>query len=266
MTGSVAAKGRWVYVCGLLAAIVVGFCAVAAEAQTTPGWSSNPYPGFFDVAAPGRFSLTLFGGGFLSDQYATTQEGVQAEQSITQYVGVVARATGYQLYMGHGFSNPLLPNPPTGVSGSSRYNFGRFQGGVDFAVTPTTHVYLLGGDDGGNSHNANFEGDISSWILVHSAHPINFLVSSVHSWQNDITASSIDVRAVVLSTEDYMLLAGAGGVIYGGGFVSSVAGQGGPDLGVYYRPWQIGLDAQGGYGSPNGYGQITLYKQFGWTE
>ena len=63
-----------------------------------------------------------------------------------------------------------------------------------------------------------------------------------------------------------MLLAGAGGVIYGGGFVSGVAGQGGPDLGVYYRPWQIGLDAQGGYGSPNGYGQITLYKQFAWSE
>ncbi len=118
MTGSVATKGRWGLVCGLLAAIAVGFCAVAAEAQTTPSWSSNPYPGFFDIATPGRFNLTLFGGGFGSNQYGTTQEGVQAEQSITQYVGVVARATGYQLYMGHGFSNPLVPNPPTGVSGS----------------------------------------------------------------------------------------------------------------------------------------------------
>ncbi len=266
MTGSVAAKRCRSLVSGLVAAMVVGLCAVAAEAQTTPGWASNPYPNFFDVAAPGRFSLTLFGGGFLSDQYGTTQEGLQAEQSVTQYLGIVARATGYQLYMGSGFASPLLPNPPAGVSASSRYNFGRFQGGVDFAVTPTTHVYVLGGDDGGDSHNANVEGDISSWLLVHSAHPINFLVSSVYSWQNNISSSSIDLRTVVLSTEDYMLLAGAGGVIYGGGFVSGVAGQGGPDLGIYYRSWQIGLDAQAGYGSPNGYGQITLYKQFSWTE
>ena len=145
MTGSIAAKGCRGLVGALVAAMVVGLCTVAAEAQTTPGWASNPYPGMFDIATPGRFSLTLFGGGFLSDQYATTQEGVQAEQSVTQYLGVVARATGYQLYMGHGFANPLLPNPPTGVGGASRYNFGRFQGGIDFAVTPTTHLYVLGG-------------------------------------------------------------------------------------------------------------------------
>ena len=67
-----------------------------------------------------------------------------------------------------------------------------------------------------------------------------------------ISASSIDLRTVVLSTEDYMLMAGAGGVIYGGSFVSGVAGQGGPDLGVYYRPWQIGLDAKGAMEPPTG--------------
>jgi len=251
-----------------LVAMAVVLFAPAVQAQvsgTTPVGAANPYPDFFDIATPGRFSLTLYGGGFLSDQYGTTQEGVQAEQSLTRYVGIVARATGYQLYMGSGFSNPLSPNPGT-ASGSSRYNFGRFQGGIDFAVLPTTHVYILGGDDGGDSHHANIEGDISSWLFAHSAHPLNFLVSSVYSWQNDISASSIDLRIVLQSTEDYLLMAGAGGVIYGGGFVSGVAGQGGPDLGIYYRPWQMGLDAQGGYGTPNGYGQITLYKQFSWSE
>jgi hypothetical protein len=262
MACSRAGKGRHRFICGLLAVIAVTLCAMEARAQTTPAWASNPYPNFFEIATPGRFSLTLFGGGFLSDKYATTQQGVQFEQSLTRYVGVVGRATGYQLYEGEGFDNPLSP----GAGHSARLNFGRFQGGIDFAVTPTTHVYLLGGDDGGNSHNANFEGDISSWLLVHSPHPLNLLVSSVYSWQNNITANSIDLRAVLLSTEDYMLMAGGGGVIYGGGFVSGVAGQGGPDLGVYYRPWQVGLDAQAGYGSPNQYGQITLYKQFSWRE
>lgn len=253
---------------GLLTMMAVMLLAPIAQAQistTTAVGAANPYPEFFEIATPGRFSLTAFGGGFISDQYGTTQEGVQAEQSLTRYVGIVGRMTGYQLYMGQGFANPLSPSTGT-AHGSSRYNFGRFQGGVDFAVTPTTHVYVLGGDDAGDSHNANIEGDISSWILVHSRHPLNFLVSSVYSWQNDISASSIDLRAVVLSTESYMLLAGAGGVIYGGGFVSGVAGQGGPDLGFYYRPWQIGADLQAGYGTPNGYGQLTLYKQFSWLE
>jgi hypothetical protein len=253
---------------GLLVAVTVALLGPAVHAQTAgmaPLAASNPYPNFLDIATPGRFSLTLFGGGFGSNQYGTTQEGVQIEQSVTRYVGIVGRATGYQLYMGQGFGNPLLPNTST-ASGSSRYNFGRFQGGIDFALTPTIHVYALGGDDGGNSHNANVEGDVSSWLLVHSLHPLNFLVSSVYSWQNRITSTSIDLRFVVLSTEDYLLMAGGGGVIYAGGFVSGAAGQGGPDLGVYYRPWQIGADVQAGYGSPDGYGQLTLYKQFSWTE
>lgn len=269
MAGLSTAKGRGPCLCGLLVAVAAAaLSASAAHAQistTTPVGASNPYPNFFDVATPGRFSLTVFGGGFISDPYGTTQEGIQAEQSLTRYLGIVARATGYQLYMGQGFANPLQPNPGT-AGGSSRYNFGRFQGGVDFAATPTTHLYLLGGDDGGDSHNANIEGDISSWLLVHSAHPVNFLVSSVYSWQNDISSSSIDLRVVLLSTEDYLLMAGAGGVIYGGGFVSGIAGQGGPDLGVYFRPWQIGADVQAGYGTPNGYGQLTVYKQFSWSE
>jgi len=262
MACSPAAKGRGL-IYGLLALIVPMLWSAGAAAQTTaPTWASNPYPNFFDVAAPGRFSLTLFGGGFLSDKYATTQEGVQFEQSVTRYVGLVGRITGYQLYEGEGFDNPLSP----GAGHSARLNFGRFQGGVDFAVTPTTHLFVLGGDDGGNSHNANIEGDVSSWLLVHSQHPLNLLVSTVYSWQNDISSTSIDLRTVVLSTENYMLMAGGGGVIYGGGFVSGVAGQGGPDLGAYYRPWQIGADIQAGYGSPNQYVQLTLYKSFSWMD
>jgi hypothetical protein len=268
MARSNAVKSKAHRIGGLVVVLAAMMLAPNVRAQistTTPVGAANPYPDFFNLATPGRFSLTPFGGGFISDQYGTTQEGIQAEQSLTRYVGIVGRITGYQLYMGSGFSNPLNPNPGT-AHGASRYNFGRFQGGIDFAVTPTTHVYLLGGDDAGDSHNANIEGDISSWLLVHTPHPLNLLVSSVHSWQNNITASSIDLRAVVLTTENYMVLVGGGGVIYGGGFVSGVAGQGGPDLGLYYRPWQIGADLQAGYGTPNGYGQLTLYKQFSWLE
>jgi hypothetical protein len=267
MARSFIANRRVRCVCGLLFTMAIALFAQMAVAQvsaTAPVGSINPNPDFFGITTPGRFSLTLFGGGFLSDQYATTQQGIQVEQTLTQYVGIVGRATGYQLFEGQGFANPLSPNP--GSTWSSRSNFGRFQGGIDLALNPTTHVYVLGGDDGGDSHKPNVEGDISSWLLEKSAHPLNFLVSSVHSWQNDISSSSIDLRAVLMSTESYMLMAGGGGAIYGGGFVSGVAGQGGPDLGIYYRPWQIGFDAQAGYGSPHGYGQLSLYKQFNWLE
>src|SRR5512146_2107585 len=85
-----------------IAALLAPAPALAQISTTTPVGAANPYPGFFELATPGRFSLTAFGGGFISDEYGTTQEGVQAEQSLTRYIGIVARATGYQLYMGEG--------------------------------------------------------------------------------------------------------------------------------------------------------------------
>ena len=49
--------------------------------------------GVFTIQQPGRLSLTLFGSGFGSDTYSTTQAGFQLEQSITHYVAAVARVT-----------------------------------------------------------------------------------------------------------------------------------------------------------------------------
>ena len=256
-----ASKGGRHFLRGLLALTGLILSIGTAQAQGT-GALSNPYPDFFGLATPGRASLTLFGGGFVSDQYGATQEGFQFEQSVTRYIGAVGRITGYQLFEGEGFDNPL--NPGTGHQ--ARLNFARFQGGIDFLVAPTVHLYLLGGGDAGDSTHANIEGDVSSWLFVHSPFPINLLISAVHSWQNDITSASIDLRTVLISSENYMLMAGGGGDIYGGGFVSGVAGQGGPDLGLYYRPFQAGIDVQAGYGTAHQYGQIVLYKQFSWTE
>jgi|SRR5579875_434899 len=252
------------YAGGFGVALLMAMMAGSAQAQTLSSVSAltNYYSDFLSVQKPPGLGLTLFGGGFVSDQYATLQEGFQLEQTVTHHLGVVARATGYQLFMGQGFANPLAPS----ATPSSRYNFGRFQGGLDIGVLPNTHLYLLGGGDAGDSSAPNIEGDISNWLFVHSHNPLNILISAVHDWQNGVTSSSIDLRAVVLSTEDYLLMAGGGGAIYGGGFVSDVAGQGGPDLGVYYRPWEAGIDAQAGYGSAHQYGQIVLYKQFGWIE
>ncbi len=63
-----------------------------------------------------------------------------------------------------------------------------------------------------------------------------------------------------------MIRGGIGGAMCFGGFPTQGQGQDGPDLGLYYRPWKIGVSAQAGYGSSHQYGQISMYKQFSWFE
>jgi hypothetical protein len=237
-------------------ALVVAVLTGTAYAQ------ANPWPDFFQLEQPGHAEATLFGGGFGSDKYGTIQEGFQLEQSLTRYIGVFGRASGYQLWIGQGFASPL--NPTAGAQ--SRLNFGRFQGGIDFAPWQGTHLFVSGGHDVADSDAYIVEGDLSSWLLLHSMHPVNFSFSALHDYQNDVTSAEIDLQAIVLSKENYMVLAGGGGAVYGGGFIDSVSGQGGPDLGFYYRPWGFGVTAQAGYGVAHQYGQLSIFKQFSWTE
>jgi hypothetical protein len=232
--------------------------APAAHAQ----WFDDTYPGFFSLQTPGLLKATAFGGGFISDKYGVLQEGAQVEQSVTPYIGVFGRATGYQLWIGGGFESPLAP----GSGSFPRLNFGRFQGGVDFTLFPGTHLYVSGGHDVADSDATVVEGDFSSWICLHSLHPLNGSFSSMHDFQNGVTSTEIDLQAILLSTEKYMVLAGVGGAMYNGGFLTNAQGQGGPDLGFYYRPWQLGVSAQAGYGNAHQYGQISMYKQFSWFE
>jgi hypothetical protein len=244
---------RWV---GCLLAAVVGGIMLASAASAQ-GFFDDLYPGFFTLRKPGTLGVIGFGGGYISDKYGTLQEGFQFEQSITPYIGAVGRITGYQLWEGEGFDNPL--NPGTGHS--ARLNFVRFQGGVDLNLYPGTHLFLLGGRDAADSHASTIEGDFSTWLFLHSMHPINFSFSSNHNYQNSVTSTSMDLQAILLSTEKWILLAGGGGAFYAGGFVPDLEGQGGPDLGVFYRPWNIGVSAQAGYGAAHQYGQLSVYKQ-----
>jgi len=240
---------------GLVAGLIGAMAATStASAQ---GFFDDIYPGFFTLQSPPTMTLTLFGGGFVSDKYGDLQEGGQAEQSITPYIGAVGRISGYQLWEGQGFDNPL--NPGTGHQ--ARLNFARFQGGVDLNLYPGTHLFVFGGRDAGDSHANTIEGDFTSWWFLHSLHPINFSFSAIHNYENGVTSSSVDLQAIVTSTRRWIFLAGGGGAIYGGGFISGVEGQGGPDLGVFYRPWTVGISAQAGYGAAHQYGQISLYKQ-----
>jgi hypothetical protein len=226
----------------------------AANAQL-----ANP---FFQLASPGQLNFTLFGGGYVSDQYGTTQEGFQFEQSITRNVGLVGRAIGYQLYVGNPFGDPLAP----AKGHHSRLNFGRFEGGLDIKPSDSINLFILGGGDAGDSHAGVAEIDLSSWFLRRSSHPLNLSMSAVWGSQNQVWITEVDWRTILYSSEKYLLMAGAGGAIYAGGFVHGAEGQGGPDLGIYFPGWQIGLDAQAGYGSARQYGELSIFKQFVWTE
>ena len=244
----------------LIAATLLFTNAVLAQTTVAPALSASQRP--FTLLSPGELSLTVLGGGYVSADYGVTEEGVQAEQSITRVIGLVGRATGYQLYIEDNFDNPLNP----GRGHHSRFNFARLQGGVDFHLGETSYLAILGGGDVADSNSASVEGDASTWLLPHRQHPVNLAVSSIYTTENGVVASEIDLRAIACSTESYALMLGGGGAIYAAGFVHGVSGQGGPIFSFFLSKWRAGIDMQAGYGSAQEYGEITIYKQFRWTE
>ena len=203
-----------------------------------------------------HLDATLFGGGLASEDYYLTDEGIQLEQSITEGIGIVGRATGYQLWIEKNATSPLEPSNQT----VNRLNFGRFQAGFDVSPVAGLNIVMLGGHDVGDSDAWTIESDISMWFLLSSAHPINVFVAPLHNFQNDVTSSEIDFRVVAMQTPDWILLLGAGGQVFGGGFISGLEGEGGPIIGVYNRIYQMGADLQFGGGSPGAYGELNLYK------
>lgn len=240
----------------LLVAWLLG-SAADARAQI-----ADLYPGFFQPASPQVLDAIAFGGGFGSQDYGALQEGFQLSQTVTPYFGIVGRVTGYQMWIGDHFSNPLAPNKPH----QGQLNFARLEAGGEFNLYPGTTVFVLGGGDVGDSHAGVIEGDWSSWLFTHSHHPANFSFSASHNYENHVTSSEIDLRIVMLSTANYLMTAGGGGAIYQGGLISAVSGQGGPDLGVYFRRWGFGIDLQAGYGNSGGFGQLSFVKQFDFVE
>jgi hypothetical protein len=239
----------------------VVLAAIFALAAIGSSASARADSDFFNLMSPERLSLALFVNGFGSEKYGTTHEGFELEQSATNQVSLVARATAYHVYQGTGFDSPLLP-----ASRSSTRDFGRFEGGVDIEPLPGVSLVLLGGEDVGDSHAPVVEGNFSSWILPHSLHPLNFSFSGSHYYENEVTSGRIDLRAIVLSTAKVMLLAGVGGAIWGGGSVGNAKGQGGPDLGIFVRRWRTSIDLQAGYGSSHTYGLVNFSRQFHWDE
>ena len=108
--------------------LLVLACALGWTGSARAQLLQNLYPGFFEPANPQVLDAILFGGGFGSQDYGAVQEGFQLEQTVTPYIGVVGRVTGYQLWIGDHFNNPLAPSTFTH---QARLNFARLQGGVE---------------------------------------------------------------------------------------------------------------------------------------
>src|SRR5260370_11228277 len=184
--------------------VAILFALIAARGSTADAF---PYSDFFTPANPQHLSLTLFASGIGAEsRYAATHEGFQLEQTLNPYLGVVGRVSGYQIYQGAGWDNPLTVHP-----GTRPRNFGVFMGGIDLIPFQGTSLAILVGRDVGDSDGARISGDFSSWILLHSRHPITLSFTIVHFYNNGQSSGMIDLRVVMSSSRKLTLLLGAGG-------------------------------------------------------
>lgn len=229
-------------------------CAATAHAAL-------PYSDFFTEANPQHFGLTIFTSGIGAEsKYAVTHEGFELEQTLTPYLSVVGRVSGYQIYTGDGWDSPLA-----GRNTRPR-NFGVLQGGFDLLPFQGTSFKILGGGDVGDSDRARIEGDFSSWLWLHSRHPINLAFIGDHFYNNGLSSGAIDIRTILSSSREVMWLIGAGGQLWAGGGTPRLQKEFGPDLGIVLRQWNVSLDFQAGYGNNHGYGLIGVSRHFGWDE
>jgi hypothetical protein len=211
---------------------------VARVATQAPMARAFPYSDFFTPATPEHLSLTLFASAIGAEsRYAATHGGFQLEQTLNPYIGVVGRVSGYQIYQGGGWDNPLTANPA-----SRPRNFGVFMGGLDLLPFQGASLTILGGRDVGDSTGARIEGDFSSWIELHSRHPVNISFTGDHFYNNGQSSGMIDVRVVISSWRELTWLLGAGGQLWGGGSEPHLMKEFGPDVGLFFRRSQTSLD------------------------
>jgi hypothetical protein len=237
----------------LIAVLMLTLAAMANAAA--------PYSDFFSGANPQHLSVTVFASGIAAeDKYTATHEGFELEQTLTPYVSLVGRVSGYQIYQGNGWDWPLAGH------GSRPRNFGVLLGGLDLLPFQGTSLKILGGGDVGDSDRARIEGDYSSWLWLHSRHPINLALTGEHFYNNGLSSGALDLRTVVASSREMAWLLGAGGQLWGGGPETHLMKEFGPDLGVVLRQWKISFDVQAGYGNLGGYGTLSISRHFGWDE
>jgi hypothetical protein len=234
--------------------------------ESTTSQAAN-YSDLFTIARPGHLSLTVSGEGYGSDAFDSTYEGFEFEQSTNRFLGLIARISIYQVYHGDGFNTPFPFGDTDKFARGTPRNFGRFEGGIDLLPFQGTNIAILAGRDVGDSRTPMIEGDFSTWIRLHSPHPINFSSNLVCYFQHETrNTSRLDLRTIAFSTGRLMLILGAGGAIWGGGG-SDLQGQAGPDIGVFLNTWRTNVDLQIGYGgNPHTYGLISISKHFGWDE
>jgi hypothetical protein len=236
---------------------------IQAVALMPPGiaHAEGAYSDFFTAANPQQLNVTMFAAGIAAEsKYTATHEGFELEQTVTPYLGLVARASAYQGYQGDGWDWPGIGH------GSRPRNFGVLLGGVDLLPLQGTSLKILGGSDVGDSDRARIEGDFSSWLWLHSRHPINLSFVGDHFYNNGQSGGAVDLRMVISSWREMTWLLGAGGQMWGGGQEPHLMKEFGPDLGIVLRQWKTNIDIQAGYGNLGGYGTVGISHHFSWDE
>jgi len=223
--------------------------------------SAAPYSDFFNAANPEQLGVTMFASAIAAQhKYVATHEGFELEQTLTPYVGLVGRVSGYQIYEGDGWDSPLAGH------NSRPRNFGVLMAGLDLMPIQGTSFKMLGGSDVGDSDRARLEGDLSSWLWLHSRHPVNFSLTGDHFYNNGLSSGTVDLRTILDSSREMTWLIGAGGQLWDGPGEPHLIKEFGPDLGVLIRRWKIGIDLQAGYGNLGGYGTVAISRHFSWDE
>ncbi len=244
--------------CGMTHRALVVAVLLMAGAATA---EALPYSDFFTTADPQHLSMTMFASGIAAEsKYTATHEGFELEQTLTPYLSMVGRVSAYQGYEGSGWDWP-------GAGHRSRpRSFGVLLGGLDFLPLQGASLKILGGGDIGDSDRARIEGDFSSWLWLHSRHPVNLSFMGDHFYNNGLSSGAVDLRTVVASSPKLMWLVGVGGQMWGGASETHLMKEFGPDLGVVLRQWKISVDIQAGYGNLGGYGTVGISRHFGWDE
>ena len=144
--------------------------------------------------------------------------------------------------------------------------FERLLGGIDITPVQEVSLVVLGAHDVGNADAPVIEGDFSSWLFLHSRHPIDSSFTSTHFYEDGITSSLTDLRTnCTLPVSGSSPLEGAERSGAEGPKESQTASRG-PDLAIFLREWDTRIDVQSGYGSSHLYGLVGFSKPLGWDD
>jgi hypothetical protein len=243
--------------------------AVLARSQPGPNFNVeysdllSKYPALSRLGQSEKFDVKAFANASSHDRDTAAQQGVEFEQEVNRYVNLGGRISGnQQVTRGSGKLASFFDSNP---SNGSLLKYGRFQGQVRVA-SAGNHFVILGEQDTGDNKASSIEGKFSSRRRQNKRFQVDLSGSVRHDFKTNLTSSAMDVRSVVFTGKNLMVVVGAEGSFYGGGAASLAGGQFGPVIELWLPKWDLPVTASTGYGSTGGFGLLSLSRSFNLTE